>query len=76
MPLSTANGRFVAFASTAILAPDDTSAMVSIYVHDRRTHHTQLASINPSGDAIRQHGLVREPRVSDRRFPQMAGSSP
>ena len=45
----TANGRFVAFASTAILAPDDTSPMVSVYVHDRRTHHTQLASINPSG---------------------------
>ena len=47
----SANGRFVAFASTATnLVTNDTNEMGDIFVHDRQTGYTTLVSIDSNGN--------------------------
>lgn len=46
---SSADGRYVAFASEVPLDPLDTNALLDVYVHDRVTGATILASRTPSG---------------------------
>jgi hypothetical protein len=48
----TPDGRFVAFASAAsTLAPGDTNGRPDVFVHDRRSGRTELASIAADGKA-------------------------
>lgn len=43
------DGRFVTFASDAALAPADVNFSVDVYVHDRETGITELASVKTGG---------------------------
>jgi hypothetical protein len=45
----SADGRFVTFASDAALVPADVNGAVDIYVHDRETGITELASVATGG---------------------------
>lgn len=52
-----ANGRYVAFSSTAVnLVEGDINGVSDIFVHDRRTRRTQIVSIASNG-AIAQTGV-------------------
>lgn len=46
VPSISADGRYVAFASTAALVPEDTNGTFDIYVHDRETGVTEWVSGN------------------------------
>jgi Tol biopolymer transport system component len=48
-PSVSRDGRFVAFASPAPLAPEDTSSSLDVFVRDRTTATTQLVSLNAFG---------------------------
>ena len=64
----SADGRFVAFASNADnLVADDTNYSDDIFVHDRQTGATELASISYSG--AQADGMSYRPSISaDGRF--------
>ena len=50
LPAISADGRFVAFLSSATdLVPDDTNGTVDVFVHDRDTGATSRASVDSSG---------------------------
>jgi Tol biopolymer transport system component len=49
-PAISANGRFVAFNSLGSLVDADTNSRGDVYIRDRRTGRTSLASIGPGGD--------------------------
>ncbi len=50
-PAISANGRFVAFVSSAAnLAPSDTNGRSDIFVHDRQTGRTELISVDSAGN--------------------------
>ena len=49
--ISSANGRFVAFTSSATLAPTPGGSGTQIFVHDRQTGQPRLISINDVGGA-------------------------
>jgi Tol biopolymer transport system component len=67
-PSISADGRFVAFQSYATnLVPVDTSGGVDIFVRDRRTGKTEIASIAPNGEPTLGAGF--SPSISaDGRF--------
>ena len=48
----SANGRYVAFHSDAILVSSDTNGFEDIYVHDRKTGKTVRASLKSNGDQV------------------------
>jgi Tol biopolymer transport system component len=50
-PSISANGRFVAFTSSASnLVPDDTNGQDDVFVHDRKTGVTTRVSVNSAGE--------------------------
>ncbi|MBK8027196.1 MAG: alpha/beta fold hydrolase [Chloroflexi bacterium] len=50
LPALSGDGRYVAFVSPASnLVPDDTNASLDIFVHDRETGETSLASVSSAG---------------------------
>ncbi len=54
-PAISADGRHIAFQSQATnLVPGDTNAMHDVFVHDRQTGATELASVLPSGEPARR----------------------
>ena len=67
-PALSADGRLVAFVSTAInLDPRDADPQPDVYVHDRQTGVTELISINRQGTAAA--GFAGPPSLSaDGRF--------
>ena len=48
-PAISANGRFVAFQSEAVLQSDDTNKKTDVYLHDLETKETTRVSIGPGG---------------------------
>lgn len=59
----SADGRYVAFTSAATnLAPNDTNGVFDVFVHDRLTGTTELASVNSSG--IEGNAQSRFPAIS------------
>lgn len=48
-PVISADGRYVAFDTSAPLVPDDTNASPDVYVHDLQTGSTVRASVDSSG---------------------------
>ena len=49
-PAVSANGRYVAFASSATdLVPGDTNGFEDVFVRDRKLHETSLVSVGPGG---------------------------
>lgn len=48
-PSISANGRFVAFQSEAVLQSDDTNKKTDVYLHDLETKETTRVSIGPGG---------------------------
>lgn len=48
-PAISADGRYVAFVSTAKLASGATNGNRQIFVHDRQTHQTVIASVDTAG---------------------------
>jgi Tol biopolymer transport system component len=66
-PAISAGGRFVAFDTTADLAPADTNFTIDVYVHDRQTRTTELVSVNTQGAV--GNNVSDEPAISaDGRF--------
>lgn len=64
-PAISADGRFVAFASSATnLVPDDTNGLMDIFVHDCQTGSTSRVSVNSEG----RQGSCREGRSCECRF--------
>ena len=52
----SANGRFVAFASSATnLVPGDTNAKADVFVHDRKTGKTERVSVDSEGAQANGH---------------------
>jgi Tol biopolymer transport system component len=49
-PSISASGRFVAFDSSSSFVEADPNTAADVYVHDRRTGETELASLRPGGD--------------------------
>jgi Tol biopolymer transport system component len=73
-PSISADGRFVAFATTADFAPADTNFRTDVYVHDRQTGTTELVSVNNQGTV--GNNVSEEPSISaDGRFVAFASSS-
>ena len=64
----SADGRFVAFASSATnLVPDDTNGVWDIFVHDRATRRVERVSI--ASDGTEGNGAAGRPSISgDGRF--------
>ena len=57
-PSLSADGRFVAFASSANnLAPTDASALQDIFVHDRVAGETRQVNLNADGESANRHSL-------------------
>lgn len=55
-PAISADGRYVAFMSTAPLVPEKTfDARADVYVHDRVTGQTERVSVGPGGQAGDKH---------------------
>jgi Tol biopolymer transport system component len=55
-PAISADGRYVAFESTASdLVPGDTNAQMDIFVHDRQTGETALVSVDSAGNKGNSH---------------------
>jgi Tol biopolymer transport system component len=63
-PVVSANGRYVAFESSAtnLASSDVNGGVVDIFVRDRRTHRTTLASVTPSGTS--GNAASSEPKIS------------
>jgi Tol biopolymer transport system component len=62
-PALSADGRFVAFISSAgNLVPDDTNGIADVFVHDRRTGATERVSIGLSGS--QPNSYSEEPALS------------
>jgi Tol biopolymer transport system component len=67
-PAISADGRFVAFNSSATnLVPGDSNNMPDVFVHDRQTGATELVSVDGGGNAA--NGQSEQPAISaDGRF--------
>src|SRR5690606_5944735 len=50
-PVVSASGRYVAFVTLAALSPIDTNGLADVYVFDRITGTTTLASVTSAGGA-------------------------
>ena len=61
-PAMSADGRWVAFASAAALAPDDTNNAFDIYVRDRVAQTTTRVSV--ASDGTQANNLSLAPRIS------------
>jgi hypothetical protein len=61
-PSISADGRFVAFETNAVVDPADTNIWTDVYVHDRLTQVTHLASISLAGTGSNEK--CTEPRIS------------
>jgi Tol biopolymer transport system component len=62
-PAISADGRYVAFVSSASnLAPGDTNGMADVFVHDRQTGTTELASVSTGGTL--ENGGSYQPSIS------------
>jgi Tol biopolymer transport system component len=61
-PSISADGRFVAFQTNAVVDPADTNVWQDVYVHDRATQVTQLASISMTGAG--SNNTCTDPRIS------------
>ncbi len=74
-PSISADGRFVAFRSSASnLADNDTNPEIDIFVHDRQTGETNLVSVNSSG--VAGLGRASDPAISaDGRFVAFASQA-
>ena len=60
MPAISADGRFVAFESSATnLVPGDTNDMEDMFVHDRQTGTTRRVSVGPGG--VQGNGVQLQP---------------
>lgn len=68
LPSTSADGRFIAFQSTATnLVPGDVNGFSDIFVHDRMTGTTELISKSNSGELANSHSY--SPSISgDGRF--------
>src|SRR5205814_1263965 len=67
-PALSADGRFVAFSSSATnLVPGDTNGQADVFVHDRRTGTTERVSVDSAGTGA--NGWSERPSISaDGRF--------
>ncbi len=68
-PSISADGRFVAFASTAVglVVPDTNGSIADIFVHDRQTGQTGVVSVSSSG--VQGNNFSNYPSISgDGRF--------
>jgi Tol biopolymer transport system component len=66
-PSISADGRYVAFASTASnLVGHDANHVTDVFVHDRQTHQTTCVSVSPTGDA--NYGSTYPAISADGRF--------
>ena len=72
--ISSANGRFVAFTSSATLAPTPGGSGAQIFVHDRQTGQPRLISRNDVGNA--GNGASSQPTISaDGRYVTFTSSA-
>jgi Tol biopolymer transport system component len=57
--LISANGRWVAFTSTATnLVPGDTNGLADVFLHDRRAHTTVRVSLTTAGGQVDDHAYA------------------
>lgn len=61
-PSISADGRYVAFMTTNNLLEKDTNGVADIYIRDRQTKHTVLASVSESEEIA--NGASNFPRIS------------
>lgn len=73
--VASADGRFIAFFSTATnLVPDDTNGAGDVFVRDRRSSTTERVSINSAG--VEGNGFSASPSISsDGRYVAFASSA-
>lgn len=78
LPSISADGRFVAFHSTAAnLVPGDTNAQADIFVHDRHTRTTSRVSVTSSGQQAFERSATFNSTISaDGRFVAFASLDP
>jgi Tol biopolymer transport system component len=62
VPSISANGRYVAFNTWADLSSEDANGTADVYIHDRITGMTELAS--PRGDITAASSMTWTPRLS------------
>jgi Tol biopolymer transport system component len=75
-PAISANGRYVAFTSYADLQPQDSNNSYDIYVHDRKTKSTRLASLDSAEEQTDPTDIHEEPDISaDGRFVMWSSNS-
>ena len=75
-PSLSADGRYVAFASNAVLVVGDTNGTTDVYVHDRETGDTSRVSV-PSGGAGQGTGSSADAWISaDGRYVAFTSQSP
>jgi Tol biopolymer transport system component len=68
-PSISADGRFVAFSSSATnLAPGDTGGQVDLFVHDRQTRTTERASVDSAGNQGNEWSIGPPALSADGRF--------
>src|SRR6185503_11192651 len=74
-PAISADGRFVAFASSATLVPNE-SSQVDVFVHDRLTRVTRLVSVASDGQPAMVNGS-EDPAISvDGRYVAFVSFAP
>ena len=69
-PTITADGRYVAFWSSATnLVPGDTNGAADVFLHDRQTGVTERVSVNSSGEQLQGGSDANPPALSsDARY--------
>ncbi len=76
-PTLSADGRFVAFWSRASnLDPADTNIHPDIFVHDRQTGTTRLASVDNNGNSVTGDNLSKSRIAASGRFVVFASQAP
>src|SRR5204862_6499305 len=75
-PTLSADGRYVAFSSSATnLVPGDTNGQSDVFVHDRQTRTTERVSVASAG--IEGHGWSDRPAISaNGRFVAFVSAAP
>jgi Tol biopolymer transport system component len=67
-PSLSADGRLVAFESTASLVPEDVNPRADVYVHDRETGRTELISVGVNGTPAVGFGSTQPSMSADGRL--------
>lgn len=75
-PSISADGHYVAFASYAVLTPDDTNNTESVFVKDMWTGQVRLASTDAAGNQTSGYGSMRPSISADGRYVAFESSDP